>query len=292
MSIVAWIGTGVMGAQMAAHLREKGYEVYAYNRTYEKAAALEARGIRACVTIAQAVSQADYVFSIVGYPKDVEQVYLGKDGVFENVKPGAILVDMTTSSPQLAKKLYDEGKKRGVSVLDAPVSGGDKGAKNATLSIMAGGDRDAFDRVLPLLAYLGTSINYMGGPGCGQHTKMCNQICVAGETAAYTEALAYAEAVGLDPEKMLAAIQGGAAGSWQLQNMAPRALKKDFAPGFFVKHFIKDMRIVKDEAGQRGLSLPMLDAVLKDYERMADDGLENDGTQALIKVYRPKSDEK
>ncbi len=288
MSKVAWLGTGVMGASMARHLKEKGYEVSAYNRTYAKAAALEQFGICACPTIAAAVSDADYVFSMVGYPKDVEEIYLGNGGVFDSVtKKGAIAVDMTTSSPELAQRLYAEGKKRGISVLDAPVSGGDKGAKNATLSIMTGGDKEAYDKMLPLLASLGTSINYMGGAGCGQHTKMCNQICVAGATAAYTEALAYAQSVGLDGEKMLAAIAGGAAGSWQISNMAPRALKGDFAPGFFVKHFIKDMRIASDEMKAHGKELPMLEAVLAQYEKMAENGMENDGTQALIKLYCP-----
>ena len=288
MSKVAWLGTGVMGAPMARHLKEKGYEVSAYNRTYAKAAALEQFGIHACPTVAEAVTDADYVFTMVGYPKDVEEIYMGVGGIFENVsKAGVITVDMTTSSPDLAQRLYEEGKKRGVSVLDAPVSGGDKGAKNATLSIMVGGDKETYDKMLPLFAALGTSINYMGGAGCGQHTKMCNQICVAGATAAYTEALAYAESVGLDKEKMLAAIAGGAAGSWQISNMAPRALKGDFAPGFFVKHFIKDMRIAVDEMKKQGQELPMLEAVLSQYVKMADSGMENDGTQALIKLYCP-----
>ena len=285
MSTVAWLGTGVMGAPMACHLKEKGYDVCAYNRTDEKAAALEKFGIRAFPVLKQAVSDADYVFSILGFPSDVEEVYLGEDGVLANVKKGAVLIDMTTSSPSLAVRLYKEGKARGIYVLDAPVSGGDKGAKNATLSIMVGGDREAFDKVLPLLASLGTSINFMGGPGCGQHTKMCNQICVAGATAAYTEAIAYAQAVGLDCEKMLSAIQGGAAGSWQLTNMAPRALKGDFDPGFYVKHFVKDMQIAHNVASKNDLELPMLDAVLAQYEKMAENGMGNDGTQALIKLY-------
>lgn len=285
MTQVAWIGTGVMGAPMAGHLQRAGYQVRAYNRTPEKAIALKETGIIPCDTLAQAVAGADFVFTIVGYPQDVKQVYLDKDGIFSAIQPGAIAVDMTTSSPALAEALYAQGKRIGVSVLDAPVSGGDTGAKNAALSIMAGGDEDAFERVLPLLRCMGQSVLLMGGPGAGQHTKACNQICVAGATAAYTEAIAYAQRVGLSPEKMLSAIAGGAAGSWQLNNMAPRALGGDHAPGFFIKHFIKDMRIAQAVAAEKGLTLPMLDTVLKEYEEMADHGLEDAGTQALIRRY-------
>lgn len=192
---------------------------------------------------------------------------------------------MTTSSPSLAQKLYEEGKKHGIRVMDAPVSGGDSGARNATLSIMAGGDKADFDEALPLFECMGKNIRHMGGPGMGQHTKAANQIAVAGATAAYTEAIVYAKKVGLDPEAMLGAIGAGAAGSWQIANMAPRVLKGDFAPGFFVKHFVKDMKIVRDEGAQRGVDLKMLDAVLELYEEMERMGLENDGTPALIKYY-------
>lgn len=285
MTQVAWIGTGVMGAPMAGHLQAAGYQVKAYNRSPEKAQALAALGALPCDTIAQAVADADFVFTMVGYPQDVEQVYLGPGGIFFSARPGTVAVDMTTSSPALAERLYEEGKQAGVAVLDAPVSGGDKGAKNAALSIMVGGDEETFARALPLLQHLGTSILLMGGPGAGQHTKACNQICVAGATAAYTEALAYALRVGLDPEKMLSAIAGGAAGSWQLNNMAPRALKGDHAPGFYIKHFIKDMRIARQVAEEKGLLLPMLETVLDEYEEMAENGLGDQGTQALIRRY-------
>lgn len=285
---VVWIGTGVMGAPMALHLQRAGYSVYAFNRSPEKALALEKEGVTPCGTIAEAVTGADFIFTMVGYPKDVEQVYFGQDGIMENAKKGAVCVEMTTSSPDLAVRIYEAGREKGVSVLDAPVSGGDTGAKNATLSIMAGGEQEAFNKALPLLQKLGTSILLMGGPGAGQHTKACNQIAVAGATAAYTEALAYAAKAGLDPEKMLTAIGGGAAGSWQISHMAPRALHGDHAPGFFVKHFIKDMRIIQEEAAARGLSLPMLETVLAQYEAMARAGGENKGTQALIGQYLPK----
>lgn len=285
MTRVAWIGTGVMGAPMAGHLQAAGYQVKAYNRSPEKAEALAALGVLPCSTIAQAAEDADFVFTMVGYPRDVEQIYLGPGGIFSALRPGTVAIDMTTSSPALAEKLYAEGKKAGVAVLDAPVSGGDKGAKNAALSIMVGGDEDAFARALPLLRRLGTSILLMGGPGAGQHTKACNQICVAGATAAYTEALAYALRVGLDPDRMLSAVAGGAAGSWQLDNMAPRALRGDHAPGFYIKHFIKDMRIARQVAQEKGLALPMLETVLEEYEEMADNGLGEQGTQALIRRY-------
>ena len=285
MTKVAWIGTGVMGAPMAKHLQDAGYAVSAYNRSAGKALALAGAGITPCDSIRQAVQDADFIFTIVGYPKDVEQVYLEPDGIFACAKPGAVAVDMTTSSPALAEKLYEEGRRRGVSVLDAPVSGGDQGAKNAALSIMVGGDEEAFRKTLPLFEHLGKSITLMGGPGAGQHTKACNQICVAGATAAYTEALIYARKAGLDPWKMLSAIAGGAAGSWQIDHMAPRALRGDHDPGFFIKHFIKDMRIIRQEAQEKGIELPMLNTVLQEYEEMDAEGMGNLGTQALIRRY-------
>ena len=287
MKKVAWIGTGVMGGPMAGHLAENGYTVTAYNHSLERLEQLKQQyGIIPCGSVKEAVAGVDVVFVMVGYPRDVEEVFLGENGILANVKAGTIAVDMTTSSPSLAVRLYEEGKKYGVAVMDAPVSGGDSGAKAGTLSIMVGGDQQDFDKVLPLFQCMGKSINYMGPAGCGQHTKACNQICVAGATAAYTEALVYAQKVGLDPEKMFAAISGGAAGSWQINNMVPRVLKGDLAPGFFIKHFIKDMKIVKEESAAKGVELEMLNAVLKLYEGMADMGLENDGTQALIKYYQ------
>lgn len=285
MNKVAWIGTGVMGASMAAHLTKAGYPVSAYNRHPAKAEALRDQGITPCASIQEAVRDADFIFTIVGYPKDVEEVYLSDGGIFAHAKSGAIAVDMTTSSPSLAEKLYQLGQAKGIHVMDAPVSGGDSGARAGTLSIMVGGDQVNFDAVLPLFEAMGKSILLMGPAGSGQHTKACNQICVAGATAAYTEAIVYAQKVGLDPEKMLSAISGGAAGSWQINNMAPRALKGDLAPGFFVKHFVKDMQIVQDEAKARGVSFEMLDAVLHMYTEMVEKGYGDDGTQALIKLY-------
>lgn len=287
MEHVAWIGTGVMGAQQAGHLVKAGYEVKAYGHHYDKVAAKAPEfGFAACRTIAETVADADFIFVMVGYPADVEEVFCAPGGILEHARPGAVAVDMTTSSPTLAQKLYALGAEKGVAVLDAPVSGGDKGAREATLSIMVGGDEAAFQKALPLLNAMGKNVLLMGPAGCGQHTKAANQIAVAGATAAYTEAILYAEKAGLDPQKMLDAIGGGAAGSWQIANMAPRALAGDFAPGFFVKHFIKDMKIIHDETASRGVELEMLESVLALYERFAAAGGADDGTQALIKFYR------
>ncbi|PWM22843.1 MAG: oxidoreductase [Oscillospiraceae bacterium] len=286
MEQLAWIGVGVMGAPMAGHLAQHGYPVNAYSRRMEKLLPLAQQyNLKPCKTIAEAVSNADVVFVMVGYPKDVEEVFLGEGGILANVRPGTLVIDMTTSSPALAQRLYDEGKKRGIHVMDAPVSGGDSGAKNAALSIMVGGDHEDFTRALPLFQCMGKAIHHMGPAGCGQHTKACNQICVAGATAAYTEALVYAKKVGLDPNAMLSAISGGAAGSWQINNMAPRVLKGDFAPGFFIKHFVKDMRIIKEECDAKGIDLEMLDSVLGLYEKMIELGHGDQGTQALIEYY-------
>ncbi len=287
MSKIAWIGTGVMGASMAKHLLKNGHEVNLYNKTLAKAEKVqEEAGGTVCTTIKDAVENVDYIFSIVGYPSDVEEVYLSEQGILKNAKKGALAVDMTTSKPSLAKKLYEEGQKFGVRVMDAPVSGGDMGARNGTLSIMVGGDLQDFEEVKPLFECMGKNIVYLGPAGNGQHTKAANQIAVAGATAAMTEAIVYARNVGLDPATMLAAIGAGAAGSWQLANMAPRVLRDDLAPGFFIKHFIKDMRIVRDEMADRGVTLGMLNTVLGLYEDMAEEGFENDGTQALIKLYQ------
>ena len=289
MSKIAWIGTGVMGRQQAGHLVKAGHIVKAYSRRYEAVCQqAEEFGFLPCATIRDAVADAEFVFVMVGYPTDVEQVFCGPKGILENAPAGAVVVDMTTSSPTLAQKLYALGKEKGIAVLDAPVSGGDKGAREATLSIMVGGDEEAFEKALPLFECMGKSVLLMGPAGYGQHTKAANQIAVAGATAAYTEAILYAEKAGLDPHKMLAAIGGGAAGSWQITNMAPRALAGDFAPGFFVKHFIKDMKIIREEAAQRGVELEMLDSVLHLYEEFAAAGGENEGTQALIDFYRKK----
>ncbi len=278
---IGWIGTGIMGGAMMTHLLRAGHHVCAYNRTKAKALAYEKEGAVVCDTIADCVKQADAIFTMVAYPSDVEAVF---QEIFAHAKRGSIAVDMTTSSPTLAKRLYEQGKQAGISVLDAPVSGGDSGAKAGTLSIMVGGDADAYTQITPLFDLMGTS-HHMGVAGAGQHTKACNQICVAGAVAAMSEAIHYARINQLDETKMLEAIAGGAAGSWQINNTAPRVLAKDFAPGFFIKHFIKDMHIVQDVMGEHGEHLQMLDSVCAIYEELAKQGYENDGTQSLIRYY-------
>lgn len=286
MAKIAWIGTGVMGASMAGHLSREGHELFLFNRTHTKAVKVaEQIKAKAFDTIAETVKDADFIFTIVGYPHDVEEVMLKPQGVFDSAKKGALIIDMTTSLPSLAVKLYQIGQEKGLKLLDAPVSGGDSGARNGTLSIMVGGDQEDFKTALPLFEAMGQNIVHMGVAGNGQHTKAANQIAVAGATAAMTEAIVYSKKVGLEPEAMLKAIGAGAAGSWQLQNMAPRVLQKDFDPGFFVKHFIKDMKIVNEEMEERDTHLEMLNTVLNLYLKMAEAGFEDDGTQALIKLY-------
>lgn len=288
MAKIAWIGTGVMGSAMAKRLAEAGHDLTLYNRSPEKAT-LTAQEIgnmcRAYSTIEEAICDREYILTMVGYPKDVDQVMRGPEGIFAHAPEGALIVDMTTSSPELAGELAVEARARGLRMMDAPVSGGDKGAKDGSLSIMVGGELADFEEMQDIFSVLGTNINYMGPAGSGQHTKAANQIAVAGATAAYTEVIVYARQVGLDPAKIFNAISSGAAGSWQINNMAPRALRGDFAPGFFVKHFIKDMKIVHDEMKKRGTKLEMLETVLDMYEEFAKHGHEDDGTQALVQLY-------
>ncbi len=278
---IGWIGTGIMGGAMMCHLLQEGHRVYAYNRTKEKALAYEKDGAVICDTIKDCVEQAEVIFTMVAYPKDVEEVF---QMIFANAKAGSIAVDMTTSSPTLAMHLYEQGKEKHIHVLDAPVSGGDSGAKAGTLSIMIGGDPDAFKQVSQLLEVMGTP-HYMGRAGAGQHTKACNQICVAGAVSALSEAIHYARVNRLDEKKMLEAIAKGAAGSWQIDHTAPRILTKDFKPGFFIKHFIKDMHIIQEVMNDHAEHLQMLDSVCGIYEELAKQGYENDGTQSLIRYY-------
>jgi len=227
---------------------------------------------------------------MVGYPKDVEEVYFGKGAILDSAEQGAILADMTTTSPKLAERIFAAAKEKGLFALDAPVSGGDSGARNGTLAIMAGGEEEAFRRALPVFECMGKSIHYMGRAGSGQHTKMANQIAIAGAVAGVAEAIAYARAAGLDPSAMVDAISGGAAGSWQLNNNGRKMLEEDYAPGFFIKHFIKDMGLAREEAEDRRLDLPVLNKALAMYEELAARGLADDGTQAIIKAYGKNED--
>lgn len=283
MNKVAWIGTGVMGKPMAYHLADNGFDVTVYNRTYEKAVSMSDR-CRVAKTIAEAVTDADFVFTIVGFPSDVEDVYLSDDGILNHVKEDAIVVDMTTSSPTLAKKIYEVAKEKNISSLDSPVTGGDLGAKNGTLSIMVGGDKDAFDQVEPLLNHMGKAVTYMGEAGNGQHTKLANQICIAGAIASTAEALNYAMDKNIDLDNFLNVINNGSAASWQSQNMGPKMIANDFEPGFFIKHFIKDLRLSQEE--KEDIDLPLSKLVLEEYEELLDKGYGDMGTQAIIDYYK------
>ena len=278
---IGWIGTGVMGLSMCGHLMNAGHPATVYNRTRAKAEALLARGA-AWAESPRAVAQAsDVVFTMVGFPDDVRRVYFEPDGVLAGLAPGAIAVDMTTTSPSLAVEIFEAARGQGAHALDAPVSGGDVGAKNAALSIMAGGEAAVFEAVRPLFERLGKIILLQGGAGCGQHTKMCNQIVIAGSMIGVCESLLYATRAGLDPQAMLGAISKGAAGCWSLENLAPRILKGDFAPGFMIDHFVKDMGIALEEARRMGLTLPGLTLVNSLYAEAAQCGHGRDGTQAL-----------
>ncbi len=282
---IAFIGTGVMGSSVVRHLLHKNYKVVIYSRTKEKAMPLLEEGAIWAETASEAVTNADIVFTMAGYPKDVEEIYFGLKGIFEGSKEGQILVDMTTSSPALAIKIAEESEHRHMTSIDAPVSGGDIGAKNGTLSIMCGGNKRVFEDIFPLLSVFGKDIVYQGEAGAGQHTKMCNQIAIATNMIGVCEAIAYAEKAGLNPETVLTSISSGAAGSWSLSNLAPRMLKEDFEPGFYVKHFLKDMDIALTEAEKMNLVLPGLKLAREMYNNLVENGLGDKGTQVLYKTY-------
>ncbi len=282
---IGFIGIGVMGESMAGHLLKAGHDLYVYNRTKSKADRIVAEGATWCEDVKSIARQCDLIFTIIGVPSDVESVYLNEDGLVNHAKKGTILVDMTTSTPDLAKRIYEAGTPKGLKCLDAPVTGGDVGAQNGTLTIMVGGDRETFNEILPILELMGKTIVYMGAAGSGQHTKMANQIAIAGAAIGMVESLAYSKGAGLDLETVLKAITSGSAASWQLSNMAPRIINDDFNPGFFIKHFIKDMRIASTESKAMDVDLPGLDLVLSLYEECQKHELENCGTQALYKLY-------
>jgi len=283
---IGFIGLGVMGHSMAGHLLDAGYKMQVYTRSKAKAEDLLARGAKWAKTVAELAKASDLVISIVGYPADVEEIYLGPSGILENAGSGTIAVDMTTSDPGLACKIWEQGREKKVGVLDAPVSGGDLGAKNATLSIMVGGDEKEFKQALPVLEVMGKNIAFQGKAGSGQHTKMANQIAIAAGMVAMCESLAYAQKSGLDPEAVLRIIGSGAAGSWSLNNLGPRIINEDDRPGFFIKHFIKDMGIALESAKSMGLDTPGLDLAYSLYNKMADQGFEENGTQALYKLFQ------
>lgn len=285
---IGFIGTGVMGQGMVRNLLKAGYSVNVYNRTQSKAETLEGDGAVLAGSVAELAGRSDVIITIVGYPQDVEEVYFSNGGIIENAKPGSTLIDMTTSSPGLAVKIAEVARQRDLAALDAPVSGGDVGAKNGTLSIMIGGDENAFNTVGPIFEAMGQNVVYQGPAGSGQHAKMVNQTLIAAGMLGVCEALAYAERAGLDMESVMKSVSSGAAGSWSLSNLGPRMLEGDFAPGFYVKHFIKDMTIALNSAEEMGLLTPGLALAKQRYEELAAMGEENSGTQALYKMYSGK----
>lgn len=282
---IGFIGIGVMGKSMAANLQKAGFKINVFTRTKQKAEELLDRGAVWKNTLRELAAESDVIITMVGYPKDVEEIYFGNNGILENAKVGTYLVDMTTSKPALAIQIYKKAKERNLYSVDAPVSGGDIGAKNGTLAIMVGGDQKAFDDLLPMFEVMGGQVILQGGAGAGQHTKLCNQITIASNMIGVCESIMYAKKAGLDPTRVLESITTGAAGSWSLSNLAPRMIEGDYAPGFFIKHFIKDMEIALESARDIGLDTPGLSLSLDLYRELADAGENDSGTQALIKLF-------
>lgn len=285
MKNIGFVGVGIMGKSMVRNLMKAGYELHIYARTKSKVEDVISEGAVYHDTVGDCASNVDVMISIVGYPKDVEEVYFGENGILNSAKEGTYVIDMTTSSPKLAKKIYDAAKEKGLHAMDAPVTGGDTGAKNGTLSILVGGDKEDYEACHKVFEAMGTNINYEGGPGCGQHTKMANQIMIAGTLSGVCEAMRYAEAQGLDLHTLLDSVATGAAGSKQLDAFGEKIIEGDFAPGFFMKHFIKDMNLAVEEAESKGLDLKILKQVLENY-RTLEEAYGDLGTQTLIKVYR------
>ena len=282
LTSLGWIGTGIMGRSMCGHLLAKGYPVTVFSRTKARADGLVEQGARWADSPGQVAAAADIVFTMVGFPADVRDVYFGEAGVVGSLRSGAIAVDMTTTEPSLAIEIATAATAKGAAAVDAPVSGGDVGARNATLSIMVGGDATAVARVTPLFEIMGKNIVHQGGPGAGQHTKMCNQIVIAGTMIGVCESLLYGMRAGLNLETMLGSIRSGAAGCWTLENLAPRVLKRNFDPGFVVEHFIKDMGIALAEASRMKLAMPGLALVHQLYVAVQAQGHGRKGTHALM----------
>lgn len=278
---IGWIGTGVMGRSMCGHLIAKGYMTTIFTRSREKAADLLANGAEWADTPKAVAAKSDVVLAIVGFPADVREVFLGSTGALAGSKPGDVLVDMTTSEPSLAVEIANAAKSKVVHAVDAPVSGGDVGAKNAALSIMVGGEAEPIARIMPLFEAMGKTIRHQGPAGAGQHTKMVNQMLIAGNMIGVCEAMLYAVKAGLDPIKVIESVGSGAAGSWSINNLGPRIVRGDFEPGFFVEHFIKDMGIALSEAKRMGLSLPGLALAEQLYLAVQTQGMGRKGTQAL-----------
>lgn len=285
MKRIGFIGTGVMGISIVRHLLNNDYTVNVFNRTKAKADEVVKEGAVWQNSPKDVTNASDIVFTMVGYPSDVEEVYYGSEGIFKAEIKDKLLIDLTTSTPSLAEQISDTANEKGARSLDAPVSGGDLGARKGTLTVMAGGDLDAFNQAKESVSLFSSEFTLHGPAGSGQHTKMANQIMVAGTMTGMTELLVYAEKAGLDLEKVVKTVNGGAAQNWSLANYAPRVLKKDYSPGFFVKHFLKDLSIALDEAELMGIDLPATKKARELYENLSDKGFEDDGTQALIKLW-------
>ncbi len=283
--VIGFIGTGVMGQGMVSNLLKEGFKVNVHTRTKVKATQLINMGANWMYSVKQLSEKSDIIISMIGTPEDVEAVYFGNDGLIENSKRGTILIDMTTSKPSLAKNIYDVAKVKGIKALDAPVSGGDVGAQNGKLTIMVGGEETSFNEVLPLFQAMGENIRLQGPAGAGQHTKVVNQVSIAPAMIGMIEALVYADKAGLDAELVLKSIGTGAAGSWSLDNYAPRIIKGDFEPGFAIKHFIKDMKIAVESAKELGLTAHGLNLALSMYEELEKEGHGEKGIQALMYYY-------
>ena len=284
---IAWIGIGVMGESMAGHLLDAGHELFVYNRTVSKTDGLVKRGATLLKEVKDAPLNADVIFSMVGYPKDVEEVYLGENGLIKTAKEGQVFVDMTTSSPTLAKKISEEFAKVGATTLDLPVTGGDIGAKNGTLSIMAGGDKKVFEEtVLPLVKNFGKNITYFGEAGKGQYTKLANQIAIATTMISVAESFKFAKEVGLNLDDFFNIVSTGSGGSFSMTSYGPRILKGDFKPGFFIHHFIKDMRLALEECEKMNIKLPGLETAYEVYNELEEEVRNTNGTQAISKWYK------
>lgn len=284
---IAWIGIGVMGESMAGHLLDAGHELFVYNRTVSKTDGLVKHGATLLKEVKDAPLNADVIFSMVGYPKDVEEVYLGENGLIKTAKEGQVFVDMTTSSPTLAKKISEEFAKVGATALDLPVTGGDIGAKNGTLSIMAGGDKKVFEEtVLPLVKNFGKNITYFGEAGKGQYTKLANQIAIATTMISVAESFKFAKEVGLNLDDFFNIVSTGSGGSFSMTSYGPRILKGDFKPGFFIHHFIKDMRLALEECEKMNIKLPGLETAYEVYNELEEEVRNTNGTQAISKWYK------
>ncbi|MDP2790175.1 MAG: NAD(P)-dependent oxidoreductase [Rectinemataceae bacterium] len=282
---IGFIGVGVMGSSMAGHILAAGHAVAVYTRTAAKAKGLLDKGATWMDSPAALARSCNVIITMVGYPADVESVYFGETGLIANAQPGTILIDMTTSSPDLARRIHEAAAANQIAALDAPVSGGDTGARNATLTIMVGGDEASFLAAKPLLDLMGTTVIRQGGPGAGQHTKLANQIAVAANLLGVVEAISYATAAGLDPRKVLLSIGSGSAGSWQLATTAPRILDGNFNPGFYLKHFLKDLKIALEASRQMRIQLPLLGLAEKLFDKASTEGLGELGSQAVFKLY-------